>query len=437
MVMTRLLFVIALVACKPSAAPRALLDDPGCVCVCTEAGPPAPSDGALDASPDAAIALDLVTPWTRTVVTAATTGIYRGADGTAIDSEGCYVTAWEEGGISTRACFVSGAWVTELLATGISGPEDAKAADLDGDGVIDVVTTADNGQRVYITFRGAPNVTTTLTASMGHGHAMQAAISDVNGDGLPDVIFGTRGGSPAVVAWLENPGALARTGSAWVYHQISEAGWVMSLVVVGGRLVVSDRGYRLGTGGAHLWDLYGARWLELVGGAWVNHPISAPAGACPVGQPMCTTKTPGDEMFLAVDGDTVYDCQSHDTATDSRIMVHHTTDWLTWTHAVVPPMANVGHCQGVIPADVDHDGLTDLIVTNWKGNAFPVPPADTGKSGVYLLHRTATGWERGEISGPIGGKFDNAVMRGSCVLTSEQLDPAGGLGVVLYCPPWG
>ncbi len=414
-----------------------------------------------DAQVDAMIlpappAMDLVSPWTRTVITAGSpTGIFRGADGTALDPEGCVLTAWEEGGIVTRACRVSGVWLTELVATGLPGVEDARGADLDGDGVIDVVSCSDGGGRCYVTFRGVQNVTTTLVASIGHGHAMQAAIADVNGDGLLDVVVGTRVGTPAEVAFYENPGALARTGAAWARHPISTAGWVMSLEVVGSRILVSDRDSYRDAAGVTRWDLYGARWLEQVSpGAWLNHTIdggvcsvpasvggcpqaSAPAGACPAGHPMCTTRTPGDEMFLSVgdDGRTIYDCQSSNASADSRIAIHRTTDWLTWTHEVVPPASNVGHCQGVIPADVDRDGRVDLIVTTWKGNSYPVSLADAGKSGAYWLHATATGWERGEIA-TVGGKFDNAIWLDGCVITSEQLDPAGGIGVVAYCPSW-
>lgn len=437
--------VFLLVGCSPRTSQvSALLDEPGCVCACTEAGTAdAPPDvSVVDAVVDTPPSVDLTVPWARTIITpGAATGMYRGADGIAIDPESCYVTAWEEGGIVTRACPVGAGWATELVASGLTGPEDAKAADLDGDGDVDVAIAADSGQRVYVTFRGAPNVTITLTQSLGHGHAMQVAVADVDGDGLTDILVGTRVGSPAEVAWYANPGAaLARTGSAWTRHFISPAGWVMSLEVVGGRIVVSDRASYKDAGGVTRWDLYGARWLELVSGVWVNHPISWPSGPCsPYASPTCV-RTPGDEMFLTVDGNTVYDCTSTLSQADSRVSIHRTTDWLTWTHETLPPVANVGACQGVIPADVDHDGLTDLIVTARQDDAIPVRAGNVGKSGVYGLHALPGGtYERFEISGGLGGggKFDNGLLRPSTLLTTEQLDPAGGFGVVMYASPWG
>jgi hypothetical protein len=386
------------------------------------------------------MAISLTEAWTRTVVTeGAPTGIYRGADGVAEDSEHCWVTAWEESGIVTRACPDGGGWVTELVAQGLAGPEDAKAADLDGDGVIDVAIAADSGARVYVTFRDAGgNTTITLGASQGHGHVMQVGIADVDADGDRDIVFGSRVGSPAVIAWLSNPGpSLARTQAEWTYHAISSAGWAMSVVPLDvnadGRIdvVVSDRS-KLADG---TWGLYGARWMEQLGdGTWVVHPISAPAGSCsPYASTTCT-KTPGDEMLLSIAGSTVVGGESAATQPDSRITVHG--DWGV-THTTLPPAANVGHYQGALAYDVDGDGDLDIVVTTWKGNAYPVTEPDASKSGLYWMRNNGDGtYARGEISGPSGGKFDNAERLGTnCIITSEQLDPRGGLGVVQYCIP--
>lgn len=445
MVLIRLIPLLVLLACEraPSRSTVALAETCMCPCACVTPDAAAEPDAP---EPDAAPPpIDLAVPWTRHVITpGAPTGAYRGADGVAEDVDHCWSTAWEEGGSVTRACFIDSSWQTELVATGLVGAEDAKAGDIDGDGAIDVVTASDGGSRVYVTFRGTPSITITLTASMGHGRVMQIALVDMNGDANLDIVMGTRVASPAVVAWLENPGpANARLSVWWTYHEISQAGWVMSLVPRDfngdGRMdvLVSDRA-KLADG---TYGLYGSRWMEqLSDGTWMGHTIAGgspktPAVPYQTGQcsPYALTtceRTPSDEMFAAVLGNDVYDCTSTGSQVDSRISIHHTEDWLSWTHTTLPPVANVGHCQGVLPMDVDLDGDIDLVVTTWKGNAYPVTST---ASGVYWLR--APNWERGEISGPEGAKFDNALARGRCIVTSEQLDPEGGFGVVEFCPP--
>lgn len=420
-----------------------------CACPCADEVPPpdavldAVVDAAPDAAPDARPPIDLLAPWTRTIITAgAPTGAYRGADGVAVDSEGCWVTPYEEGHAVSRACLVAGVWQTELVATLSIAPEDAEPGDFDGDGAIDVAAC---GVSCVVVFRDATNVTVALPASAGHANMIQVATTDIDADGDLDLIIGSYAGSlavPAVIAWLENPGGVtARTGSAWSYHQIDVAGYVMSLIPLpGGRILVSDRSYYYGVGNAHLWDRNGVRWLEQTSpSVWVSRPISPPSGACPVGQPMCSTRTPGDVMFASRDaasGD-VWNCQSSGGAAYSRIVRSHPDNpdpaaWssaTTWTTTVLPAAANVGHCQQVISIP------GGVAISSWKGNAYPLAPSIAAESGVYWLRDDGGGvWSRGEISGSDGGKFDDlAALPSGCLITSEQL--GGGLGVIQYCPP--
>lgn len=446
------LSIVALAACRPvTHETRVLLSAASeCGCPCADAGVDAPAPDAAPDAPSGPAPIDLATAWTRIIITPSSgaTGVLRGADGVARDDEGCWWTAWEEGGAVTRACGSGATWVTETVATGLVGGEDAKPGDFDGDGMIDGAVAIDaTAGGVYVAFRD-PALVVKLASSAGHGHLQQLAVGDVDADGDPDIAMGTRVGTPAVVAWLVNPGgASARNGLAWAYREVSLAGWVMSLIPldVNGDsrldLVVSDRAAYKDAGGVTRWDLYGARWMEqLPDGTWMAHAISQPAGSCsPYTSPTCL-KTPGDEMMLsivAVDvGGTpdwlVADGQSAGSQPSSRISLHMLG---AGTHEFVSPVANVGHYQHAVIADLDLDGDPDLAVSTWKGNAYPVSPADAGKSGVYWLRNDGATWSRGEVSGSEGGKFDNLALSGRCIVTSEQLDPAGGLGVLAYCPP--
>jgi hypothetical protein len=430
------LLVLTLACRRESTAVQRLAEGCMCPCACDAAVPDATvPDAPVDAG---ALAIDLDTPWSRQVLTAGSPTLI-GADGVARDVDGCLVTPWEQGNRVTRLC---GAALEVMPA--VSAPEDAEADDIDGDGAIDVVIAAN--QRVYVVFRGTTNTLVALTASTGHGNAMQVAIADFNADAHLDIVFGTTAGVPAVVAVLEHPGpALVRDPAAWTYRQVSKAGWVMSLVprdVNGdGRMdvIVSDRA-KVGTAD---WSLYGARWSEqLADGTWLNHTIAGgspttPAtpyqtgGCSPYASPTCL-RTPGDEMMLSVAGNAVYDCTSLGSQVDSRILIHRTTDWLTWTHELVPAVADVGHCQHVVPADVDADGDLDIIVSTWKHGTFPAPEPAASRTGLYWLR--APEWSRGVIAIE-GTKFDNLLWDGSGVVTSEQLGPpAGGVGVARYSP---
>lgn len=343
--------------------------------------------------------------------------------------------------INPGAASATGAWTSYLVSIGslAAGVEDAKIGDFDGDGHPDIVAAGDvTLGKVYISFQNpsgpaAAWTTFAIDESLGHNHWIQCGVGDIDRDGDIDILCGGRVGSgsnPAVVAWFENPGAAsARTSSAWHYHFMTNAGWIMSafLYDVDGDgdldALVSDRTfYQNVAGGTHLFDLYGARWIENQsnGATWVNHQTEV-AGS--VSNP---ANTPGDEKFMTLydwDGDGTPDIIDGTSAdfTDNRVVIHHNTGWFAaapWANQLVTRDAvNAGYpntggqaidgqYEAVTVCDVDGDGKADLLVSSTETNAA----AFTAGSSIIWVRNLGGGvFAREEVLGSAGSKVDNMV----------------------------
>ncbi len=407
-------------------------------------GQDASIDGAPDAPPDAppdAFVDIYASSWAKHVIfPGATTGVYRGADGVdtaTIGGQLAIAAPWEQGGAVT----VSLPAQTITIATGMFGAEDAKFGDFDGDGRIDVAIARDADARIHISFQPAvitdpwPSILLTSSQTPYHGRWLQLAAVDVDGDGLLDIVGGSRVGTnvnPAQVAWFKNPGPSSRTGSAWTFHSISIAGWIMSVVPRDvdndgdPDLVVSDRQYYFNADNVRQYGLMGARWLENVnhGASWVNHTIATPA--------------PNSSAFgfldvVDVDGDGVEDVvtgQGADGAVNVVTIRKNLGNWFgLWDSETLPATTNVGALQGVKVADVDGDGRKDVVIsTTEQGGVCCNNPLE----GVYWMQSIApSSWAQRPMAGPAGTKWDNVIMRDMDgdgdldALLDEQTDQIG------------
>ena len=384
----------------------------------------APSDGPADASP-----MSLTTPWVRHTIYAGLSG----ADGVNLATIGgklSIATPWEQSAKTTISTLDAGTWTTIQLPGTVSAPEDAVFADVDGDGLLDVITVGDASKRIYVHF--APTWTLmNIDAATNVQNWLQAAFADMNGDGLRDIVAGGRVGAGAAVGYFTSP--TPRVASSYTWHPIAPVGVLWSVVPRDVDndgdmdLVISDGG-QVGTDSSGM----GSRWLKQTSGAWSSHLIQGYSGAGQLAH------------FLDVSANRVIDGSSRDTGA-SFVNIHETSDWNTWTTTNVPWPADAGHYNAVRPADIDGDGSLDLVVSMHHADSDPTT-APQDLSGVLWLKGPT--WERGEISGVEGIKYDNLELfdvdgDGDLdVITSEQgmagtTPAADKLGVVWYANPRG
>src|SRR5688572_11811955 len=183
------------------------------------------------------------TPWVRHTIDDSS----RGADGVRLadlNHDGLLdiVTGWEEGGL-IRVYLNPGTPKAKekwpAVTVGTSGSvEDAVPVDLDGDGVMDVVSSSE-GKTRRMSVHWGPKLksdylnpaawkTEVLPASENRMMWMFCLPLQVDGKHGIDLIAGGKGPG-AQVGWFEAP-ADSRALSDWKWHPMREAGWIMSLV---------------------------------------------------------------------------------------------------------------------------------------------------------------------------------------------------------------
>lgn len=377
--------------------------------------------------------------WVRHVVDAE----YVGADGVRVsdvNGDGLVdvVTGWEESGL-TRAYLHPGyEAVTEPWAAVTVGStpdvEDASWADVDGDGRTDVVSSCEGRtKQVFISFApGDPKAfleprewhTVKIAAASGR-QWMYALPLQIDGKNGVDLVVGSKGRN-AVVAWLEAP-PNPRDPAAWKLHEVSPAGWVMSITAMDmngdgiGDLLVSDRSHS---------PVRGIRWLENPGpdssglaGPWVEHPIGAQDRNPVFIAPVVSADSTGPVRIVVPAG-------------RNRLSLFERladgSDFWRETPLPFPPRAGDVKAAGV--GDIDMDGQLDIVLTCTN--------VHRGEDGIVwfpnpFIPEQSRSQARG-ISGPGGRKFDRLELLdldadGDLdVLTTEEVER---LGVIWYENP--
>jgi hypothetical protein len=367
-------------------------------------------------------------PWQRHVIDNSS----RGADGVRladVNGDGLldFATGWEEGGVvrvyvNPGPKAAKAPWPAVTVGA-VKSPEDAVLVDLDGDGAMDVVSSCEGKTRTaYVhwapterkdylnptAWRAEP-----IPATVDQHLWMYALPFHVDGQRGVDLVIGSKSGA---LGWLQSP-QHPRDLSAWTYHPLGQAGWVMSLEAVDlngdGRLdlLVSDRKGKN----------RGVLWLEHPGaanvtGQWREHRIASEFG---------------EVMFLDatdIDGDGRTDVA---VAVKPRaiVLLYQPEDALSsWRKERIEYPETFGTAKAVRVADVDLDGRLDLVGT--------CEEASGPKSGVFWLRRSdGRTWDATDIGGPEGLKYDRIELLdldgdGDLdLLTCEERD---NLGVIWY-----
>jgi len=379
-------------------------------------------------------------PWNRHSIDNSS----KGADGVRladVNRDGLMdiATGWEEGNLTKIYLHpgyprVKSPWPVITLGS-TPHVEDAVFADLDQDGLMDVVSCCEGStesifihwapkDRIRYTHSKAWN-TQVLPASQSKMKWMFCYPLQVDGRNGIDLIAGGKG-DRAAVGWFEVP-ADARQIHRYRWHLITPAGWIMSIRCADmnddGRedILISDR----------KGSLRGCRWLQNPGPgpkltqSWENHFIGS---------------RDFEAMFLTLadlDRDGLQDVLVAAKRTGkSEIIFFRRLDknGESWKEITIPYPENMGTAKAVAVGDLNADKQQDIVIT--------CENAKSPRSGVvWLSYQNSpydTKWQPHEVSGPVGIKYDRLELLdldgdGDLdILTCEERANNGGLGVFWY-----
>lgn len=325
-----------------------------------------------------------------------------GADGTRLadfNGDGLLdiATPWEQGGVvriypHPASDKVRDPWLAVTVGN-VKSPEDAVFTDLDGDGALEVVSSAEGDERsLFIHWSpldvaqrtdGAAWKTEAIPQSLGK-QWMYVAPAQVDGQNGVDLVAAGKN-DDAWIGWFQAP-ADPHSAAGWQWKPLRQLGWVMSIVNI-------DL-----DGDGDLDILYSDRKGENQGVWWLEHP-----GAGKTDGEWALHAIGGqhrEAMFLDagyLDADGSLDIAS--AVRDGGILIFkRAAPGAPWTETEIALPRDAGIAKSVTIADVDGNEHNDLVVTTVEAR---------DKQGVFWLDGTpGANWSSHAVSGLEGTKFD-------------------------------
>lgn len=333
--------------------------------------------------------------------------------------------------------------------------EDAFFVDLDGDGRLDVVSSQESGKgsnpqgEIGMHFSptsgdltNAGNWTTYNVPAASHVEEwIYSDAAQIDGANGLDIFIGGKYESLNLTApsstltqlgWLQAGSGNPRTNpNNWTYHKIDDAGWIMTVAShdMDGDgdmdALISDRA---GTDKS-------VRWLEnptvnpngkTVTGLWASHDIGDIGGQ------------PGFVEVGDLNGDGMNDVVVVDITSTLKWYERNNAAGTEWTEHSIPYPDPFGQGKAVAIADVNRDGLIDLVLS--------CKSLHTDEPGLIWLENTGTAttpaWLAHDLSGAAAyGKWDNIQLIDldgdgdlDAISTEEQRNTYG-FGVVWFENP--
>ena len=232
-----------------------------------------------------------------------------------------------------------------IASSSVDGATDVHAADLDGDGDVDLVSTSWTDDTVRWFQNDGTGSFTEYTIATGVSGARHAFVADIDGDTHMDVLVSDYEND--TVTWYENDGGATPTFTAHVITSSADGAWSSYAIDV-------DNDGDMDVLSASIWDGKVA-WYENDGAAipgWTEHVITTTADGV-------RTVVAGD-----LDGD-------GDIDVASASFVDDTIAWYESDGAATPGFTErivttgaLG-AQSIEIADVDSDGNLDLVTASY------------------------------------------------------------------------